>query len=94
MVKQKMRVGVKAAWISIIGVVLASIIGGISVYMSDKKDASKGETQNAKEQKVDSGSINNYNSGNNQYNNTIQGDNNRIVNGDHTELKDAKKQSK
>lgn len=66
MVKQKMRVGVKAAWIVAGGAVLVPIIGGIFSYFKNEipsqQKGKESQVQKVEKQTADSsGSINNYN---------------------------------
>lgn len=73
-----MRVGIQAAWIGGACLILTAIITGI--LTNSKKGSGHSATQKNKEQKVDSGAINNYNAGrdvkieNNTYNNVIPKD--------------------
>lgn len=75
---KQMRVGVKAAWITGGFIVGAAIITGvITLFGSSSKESN---TKKIKEQKVDTGSINNYNAGrdvkieNNTFNGVTQKD--------------------
>jgi hypothetical protein len=73
-----MRVGVKAAWITTFGVVLTTVL--ILLFSKSKNGNKDSAIQKINEQKVDTGSINNYNAGgdlkveNNTYNNVANSD--------------------
>ena len=58
-----MRVGIKSAWIQVIGGGLFLILVTIITWWLSKPKKDKSSTQTVKEQKLDTGSISNYNSG-------------------------------
>lgn len=58
---QKMRVGVKAAWITSGATILATVL--IIFFSNSQIERNNSAIQNVEQQKVDSGSINNNNAG-------------------------------